>query len=599
VIKKKIRNSLASKLHKISDEIRIDWCYDTYVKLVKYDIPDTTDDDVKGLEKNIDIIHNLFIEESVTSPDLLVFIRNFEIFTKKLYFILDRYKKIDESIRLDYSLRKPSFSKFLTTLNKAKAESQIFEVKDLDQPTICDEVLLRLRAQIEEEGIDEKEKLKLLEKLNKHEKRFSNKKIDRYMLDSLVYRNDNVHQGKDYDLSKKIELFHTIFITELYFVFSFIDELNESFRIESTNTELIQEYVNSKIEQLEQDEKRYVPLSLKNLSDPTKENTFLNEIYKKENQFQIIGKGGNGKTTSLNHLFYQCLKDFKNKNTEMIPVFLNLNKIQEKTSIYIELAKTINTNEEDLRKLIEENKIQLFLDGINEIHSPEIQQQTLQDIDEISKEFPKTKLFITSREQSDTEFLNFFDFPLYQIQELEDKQIENFIIKYCNDSKVSEKVSEIINQQDQSLRLLFRKPLLLSRSIEICKIEPNLPKTEYDIIRIFIDKLLKREKIEKKDKILNVDFYKYILAGVASLIHSDYGLTNISIPKFKFIMLINDAAKNIGYGIGETNQMSSEYIFRISYELEIISFENDDDVKFFHQNYFEFFNSLYIKNYLI
>ena len=266
---------------------------------------------------------------------------------------------------------------------------------------------------------------------------------------------------KEFNLSERIQFFNTILIAQLYFVFFFRNELNESFRIASTNTELVQEYVNSKIEQLEKDEKKYVPLSLKNISNPTKKYIFLNEIYKKENQFQIIGKGGNGKTTSLNHLFYKCLKDFKSKKTEMIPVFLNLNKIQEKSSIYIELAKTINTNEEDLRKLIEENKIQLFLDGINEIHSPEI-QQTLQDIDEISKDYPKTKLFITSREQSDTELLNFFDFPLYQIQELEDKQIENFINKYCNDSKVSEKVSEIINQQDQSLRLLFRKPLLLS-----------------------------------------------------------------------------------------------------------------------------------------
>ena len=134
--------------------------------------------------------------KSISGDDLSVFIKNFEVFIKKIYFILEKYQKIDESLKLDYSQGKPALSKFLTTLNKVKRpNTKIFQVTKLDQNLICDDIIEELKNEYED-CVNEEEKLLTNKKILKYQDRFSDNKIDRYILDSLVLRNHNAHQGK-------------------------------------------------------------------------------------------------------------------------------------------------------------------------------------------------------------------------------------------------------------------------------------------------------------------------------------------------------------------------------------------------------------------
>ena len=145
----------------------------------------------------------------------------------------------------------------------------------------------------------------------------------------------------------------------------------------------------------------------------------------------------------------------------------------------------------------------------------------------------------------------------------------------------------ILNSK-KNIQELLARPLVLTRAIEIIKIDNELSEKEGHIIEKFIDMLLKREKDEKMDPLLNIDSFKLLLAFAAEHIWAKFQ-TNAPLHAFTFNKLLVRGANKFGL---ETH--NAGYITRIGYELEILS-KNGDLIQFYHQSYLEFFCKHYLK----
>ena len=89
------------------------------------------------------------------------------------------------------------------------------------------------------------------------------------------------------------------------------------------------------------------------------------ERYKK---IKLIGYAGVGKTTTLEYIEYQDALNFE-KN-QKVPVILNLITVNEFETIETLICKKLNIdteNDEVIKFLLKKNRINLYLDGINEI----------------------------------------------------------------------------------------------------------------------------------------------------------------------------------------------------------------------------------------
>lgn len=207
-------------------------------------------------------------------------------------------------------------------------------------------------------------------------------------------------------------------------------------------------------------------------------------------------------------------------------------------------SKKLNIGLEDVEELLETNELNLFLDGLNEIvENRESKKRKLQEIANIIEEYPDLSIILTDRFEFDSYQNNMFNIPTYIIQKLDKSQINEFVEKYCNySSEQTTLVLEVINSKSRIHELLMR-PLILTRAIEIIKIDNDLPEKEGQIIEKFIDILLRREKDEKKDPLLNINSFKLLLSFAANEIYHKHR-TNASIHEFSFNKMLVEGAEN-------------------------------------------------------
>ncbi|OXE95091.1 NACHT domain-containing protein, partial [Flavobacterium araucananum] len=381
--------------------------------------------------------------------------------------------------------------------------------------------------------------------------------------------------------------------TELWIINFFKKELLNAIKKENYKKKDFDEYIKSQLEKTKKQNSKFVSLILKELANQneTSKNGFIEDlITKNTTRMRILGQGGSGKTTTLEHLVYKdTLKWIETPLNSQIPVLVTLGNLTANESITESIAKKLNIGYEDVEELYKTNEIKIYLDGLNEIvENRESKKIKLQEIDSIIEDYPNLSIIITDRYEFDSYQNNMFNIPTFIIQKLSKNQIEEFVLKNCNNSQEqSNQVLKILNSKSNIQELLLR-PLILTRAIEIIKIENDLPEKESQIIEKFLNILLRREKDEKKDPLLNVNNFKLLLSYAANEIYAKYK-TNASVHEFSFSKMLNEASEK--YGLEKFN---AGYVSRIGYELEILS-KNEELIQFYHQSYLEFFCSHYLK----
>lgn len=601
LIKRGISKELKSTLNTIDPAFEIENCLNLYASVLNYKISIQIKDDLEGLEKAIQLVLDEYlIKGNVNDASIGTFCKNFEQFVKKIYYILLENEHIDSINLIDRS-KHHALQPFLSALNKIKP---IY--KDKYENDVEEIELAKIEAGLPKFKKNAQTGQKVFKKLYPNSLSFDdytnindenlNEKYQNnfllYLVKSVILKNEQSHQAPERSIVENSMNFNITLIAELFIINFFKKELSNSFKKVSYKTKEFDNYIVVLKNKLQKQSEKFVSLNLKELTtqNVTGKSGFIENILTKDyNRIRVLGQGGSGKTTSLEYLLYKdCLAWLEDPSSSKIPVLIALANVTSTETILDSIAKKLNTDTDYVEELLGTNELTIYLDGLNEIvQNRESKKLKLQEIYSFVENYPSLSLIITDRYEFDEYQNNMFNVPTFLIQKLDKNQIKEFVEKHCDSEDQSKRVLEVLASKINIQELLLR-PLVLTRAIEIIKIDNSLPEKEGQIIEKFIDGLLRREKDEKKDPLLNVRDFKLLLAYVANEIWEIHK-TNVPINEYKFNKILIKAANYFGlekYNVG--------YISRIGYELEILS-KNEDTIQFYHQSYIEFFCKHYLK----
>lgn len=602
LIKKSISKEIQSTIHAIDPAINIDGCLNLYINILKLKISIPTSDDLDGLENTIsETLSKYFVDCQINNTLVGIFCKSFEPFVKKIYYILEENEYVNNELILDNSKLK-TLTPFLSIFNKIRPIYLDSENKD-----VYELELAAYESAQPKFKIDSATGLKTYKRLYPNNIKFDkysnindqelNEKFQGefilYLIKAIILKNEQSHQAPESSRIENVTNFNTTLIAELWLIDFFGKELTNSIKRDGYKKREFDEYINSEIESLKKQSSKFVSLNLKELTNQSTigvsgfiENILSDNLYR----MRILGQGGSGKTTTLQYLlFNDAMRWIENPINSKIPVLISMANTSYKETIVESIAKKMNVDVDYIEELLETNQLKVYLDGINEIgKDTEFKKTKLQEISQLIEEYPELNILITDRFEFDSYQNNMFKIPTFLIQKLNKDQIQEFVMKYCNNSIIqSEHVLKVLKSIHEIQELLLR-PLVLTRAIEIIKVDDELPKKEGQIIEKFIDILLRREKDEKKDPLLNINNFKLLLSYAANEIWTEHK-SNIAVHEFKFNKMFVDAAEK--YGLEKFNV---GYITRIAYELEILS-KNNELIQFYHQSYIEFFCKHYLK----
>lgn len=602
LLKKNISKEIGTIIYTIDPAFDIENCLNIYIKILKFRISITTNDDLDGLDKIISETLNKNFDNGQIDETLIgVFCKNFEQFVKKIYYILEESEIIERENVLDHT-KAQALLPFLAKLNKVRPiylDEKDNEVYDLEIAQIINN---KPKYKINKEtGLKMYKKLYPpslnFDKYTSIDDRDLNQKYQNsfhlYLIKSTILKNEQSHQAPERSRVENITNLNTTLITELWIINFFKKELTNAIKKENYKKKDFADYIKLELEKTKKQNSKFVSLNLKELTNQneTSRNGFIEDLITKySTRMRILGQGGSGKTTTLEHLIYKdTLKWLEDPLNSKIPVLVTLGNLSTTDTIIESIAKKLNIGYEDVEELFKTNEIKIYLDGLNEIvENRESKKIKLQEIDSIIEDYPNLCVILTDRYEFDSYQNNMFNIPTFIIQKLSENQIEEFVTKYCNNNKEqSDQVLTVLKSKSNIQELLLR-PLILTRAIEIIKIENDLPEKESQIIEKFLNILLRREKDEKKDPLLNVNNFKLLLSFAANEIWVKYK-TNASVHEFTFNKMLIEASQK--YGLEKFN---AGYVSRIGYELEILS-KNEELIQFYHQSYLEFFCSHYLK----
>ena len=234
-----------------------------------------------------------------------------------------------------------------------------------------------------------------------------------------------------------------------------------------------------------------------------------------ERRMMIWGEAGLGKTTTLEYLTYiDAKKRLKDSNSN-IPILVSLGVLTDsKYTIKQYICDKLDISIDMCETLLDDGKINLFLDGINEIPSDTggiLKTVRMREIKQLLKEYPETFMIITNRPQDTRDFNNV---PVFNLMKLSKEEMENFIEKNVDEKEVKSILFQSINENERFVQII-NTPLILSRLIEIVRYKKEIPHSEGEIIGEFLNCLLLREKEEKQDARLDIKRLTYLLRMIA------------------------------------------------------------------------------------
>lgn len=380
-----------------------------------------------------------------------------------------------------------------------------------------------------------------------------------------------------------------IFITYLELGEMLKDDISEKYILKKLN---IDEYIRKIRQNYESKINfKYIPASVLKItnydyldSDETNEEEIIgfkvvNEQYTK---IKLIGYAGVGKTTTLEYVEYEDA--LKYEETGKIPVLINLITVDTWQSIEELICRKLQVdkdNEEIVNYLLKCEKINIYLDGINEINisSSKNKQEFLITIEEFfnKKENQNIKMIITDRDNDELSVLN--DLDTFLIQGMNEDDIEMFIEGNSNPEK-TEEVKRVIKNHPEMF-VVFTHPFMLKNIITIIECGEKIPDDSSEIISIYLNSIIKREIYEKKD-----DYAKYIDGILKYLLtkitQSDEVNVNPPISHFKLIPIFYEYSDKEGI-----QDFNADRMLNLLIKLGILREVEFEKYTFTDEQYFE------------
>lgn len=338
---------------------------------------------------------------------------------------------------------------------------------------------------------------------------------------NLVYDTRN-HSAHDFVNMNMITTFETV----TAFLVVYLDiagrlgpQIEEAFSREGINNSFVandfcREIVNSyKAETL--NGFSYVDIKWKSsISGETEYSTVATIMNDNENRLiKILGEAGCGKTTILKQLEYLTAKNYINKKSEIIPVFIKLGNTETDFSpcsnIKDMICNRLNISLDILEEMLSVNSLRLYLDGFNEILDIKLQKHIAWSIDELSQQYPELTIFLSDRSLVRPVIDTMRTAIVYRLYPLDNEMKKIFINSNCSDNEAKE---IMLNCFDETPGFYenFNIPIKLKQLIELVSKQKTMP---YDFDGDYIRFLFDREMYDKNDE--NVEYLEAFACALA------------------------------------------------------------------------------------
>ena len=272
----------------------------------------------------------------------------------------------------------------------------------------------------------------------------------------------------------------------------------------------------------------------------------LNNLLKLENNLVILGNPGLGKSVLVKYLICSILekKEFIINNkyfSERIPFRIELRKYlqykrEHKEGLISYLSRSFETEyglytlkKENMEKILLQNKVLVFFDGLDEIFNVSDKLAIKNDIENLTNRFTNIISIITSRIIGYEEAkLNKETFLEVKISDFNKEQIKEYTHKWYIQEERDEQIrnKEIVDFLELSANIddeLLKNPLLLSLIIILYRNNLKLPESKLEIYQSCTKTLVDKWDSTKELKIeLNEELAKWKESLFADLAYWQY-----------------------------------------------------------------------------
>lgn len=331
-------------------------------------------------------------------------------------------------------------------------------------------------------------------------------------------------------------------------------------------------------------------------------------------KIKLVGFAGVGKTTTLEYIEYQDACNYQEKGK--IPVIINLITVEDKNETIEKLIarklkgknkeikaenenseagkedeRTKNNNskveEEDteiVEYLIQKNRINLYLDGVNEIRIKNNHEKN-EFLDKIQKfaddeKNRNLKIIATDRDNNEESVLN--NYKTFVIQKMTEEDIEKFIEGNAVESK-KEEIKRQIKEKQEFLEDKLN-PIMLKEIIKIVECGKKIPDNLQMLSKVYLNAIIDREINEQHNedaKYIN-DILTYMVKETLS---KENWTANAPTSFFRVISIFNRYAKE-----HNLENLDTIKLLELIQRLGILKEVEMEKYAFLDENYFHLYN---------
>ena len=290
---------------------------------------------------------------------------------------------------------------------------------------------------------------------------------------------------------------------------------------------LIEKYSNSK----------YVNLYWQSLLGEEFDAEKLISYNNKSKIIKILGEAGSGKSTLMQHLVCLMAERAAAAERARVPIYVSLADITNVDNLFISrICNDLKVSETDADSLIVRGKITFFLDGYNEILNNEDLLSFAKQLEVFAVQQPDVHIFMSDRAISNGKIPVLKDAYKVYLKPLSLNDKKEFFSRVCQEQKAIDLILEDMEKNPGTYNELDT-PLKLQHFLEVVISKGSV---SLDWVSDYIDMLIQRELIEKKDQ--SVNYLKEALTGLALNVDE-----NGRINQYKAQAAITDLCKKLGY----------------------------------------------------
>jgi len=306
-------------------------------------------------------------------------------------------------------------------------------------------------------------------------------------------------------------------------------------------------------------------------------------------QLMVLGDAGMGKTTTLQYLALADAESCRQNPTQAnIPVYLALKLFTGDQTLWQTILEELPFPNKLSDDLLQKGRINLFLDGLNEV-SQQYRQAMICQIQDFLKRFPNINLLVASRSSHQFMLTESQQMPVFVLQKMTIAKIEDFLQKNT-DEKTRLIIQAEIAENERVLDWL-RVPMLLKMMIEVVderlqstefKDDP-IPETTNELLGYFIEGIYRRE-CDRDANFRDTEIAFDALTTHLAVQIFDKAKSNSALKRNQVLHILKEEAK-CGFPNADLN-----YFLRVSTEIGILALVKGV-YSFVHEEYLDYYKA--------